>query len=168
MNHHRCKGIWIHDAEHLWKIVTIMRSIADKLPDWGKSSFPQLRGNVLVCSWPWRRSFYTWVSLPTSDPLGSQSWMSGPYVGLLWGPTCSAVSLPDADRSLRGCWSCITVGIYFQSRIIWGEWDASPTFPWKRFSALGDNTTSDCANCLPVAKGKPFLKGFVMTPSLVL
>lgn len=34
INHYRCEGSWISDAERLWKMVMIMRSIPDKLPYW--------------------------------------------------------------------------------------------------------------------------------------
>lgn len=38
------------------------------------------------CSWPcWRSPLFSWITLHTSDPLGSHSWMSGPYAGLCGG-----------------------------------------------------------------------------------
>lgn len=58
----------------------IVKSIPVKLPSSG--CFRQLSIYHLICSWPWWRAVCYGVRLNTSDPAGSHSCMSGPYVAL--------------------------------------------------------------------------------------
>lgn len=106
INHYGREGTWIRDAKCLWKTVMIMRSIPDKLPILDKSCFLHLSRYWLLCSGPWWRSLHSWVTLHTSDPVGSvhvcQRHMS----------VCVA-TLPATNWGQTGCWSCIMAGNYF-------------------------------------------------------
>lgn len=117
INHHRREGTWIRDAEHLWKMVMIMRSIPDKLPYWTRVVL--YSSADIGC---FTRDLDRGLSLLLSDsqhiwPCWQPFMYATAICWSLWRP----LYLP-ANRGQADCWPCITAGNYFpKTRTVLGN-----------------------------------------------